>query len=95
MRQIDHMSEGEIEILRLKGMLPQNTTNNKHQQKTMTTKNIKLVKDKACKHSVRFAAVDRENSAVETVYISREVAAGWSVVNLTVEEARGVEQKPT
>lgn len=61
----------------------------------MQTTNIKLVKDKDCKHSVRFAAVDAENSAVETVYISREVAAGWLAVNLTIEEATPQNAKTT
>ena len=46
---------------------------------------IAMIKDKDCKHSVRFAAKDPE-APVQSVYVKRELAGNWNELVLTVRE---------
>lgn len=46
---------------------------------------IAMIKDKDCKHSVRFAAKD-EKAPIQSLYVSRELAGSWNELVITVRE---------
>jgi len=46
---------------------------------------IPMIKDKDCKHSVRFAVKDPE-APIQSVYVKRELAGNWNELVITVRE---------
>jgi hypothetical protein len=88
MRQIDNMTDNELEVLTLKGMLTTNkpTTQNKNNMPTTVTLR-KRVKDADKKHSVIFStesATEMEREIVDTIYFKRPFIDNVKEITITV-----------
>jgi hypothetical protein len=54
----------------------------------MNLSSIEFVKDKDCKHSVRYAAIDPK-APIQSIYVSREFADGSVPLIVTLEKKGG------